>query len=185
MRHEQLLSSDKALLMVIDIQEKFIPHIHEMERVVDRTKVLIEAAKLLQVPVVVSQQYPQGLGETVASIRQALSETTAIHDKTTFSCCQDDTLQEELQKHDRNQVILAGIEIHICVAQTAFDLLASGKQPYIAVDAVSSRKPADADVALKRMFKAGIISTTTEAAIMEMTVDSRHPAFKELSRIIT
>jgi nicotinamidase-related amidase len=184
MRHEQLLSSNNALLLVIDIQEKFVPHIHEMERVVKRTKVLIEAAKLLEVPVVVSQQYPQGLGETVATIRDTLEETTAIHDKTTFSCCQDDALQKELQKHDRHQVILAGIETHVCVAQTAFDLLASGRQPYIAVDAVSSRKPTDADVALKRLFKAGVISTTTEAAIMEMTVNSQHPAFRELSKLI-
>ena len=184
MRHTQLLSSDNALLLIIDIQEKFLPHIHAMERVIERTNVLLEAAKLLQVPVIVSQQYPQGLGHTVAPIRKKLDPASAIYDKTAFSCCQDDSLQQALQASSRPQVILAGIEAHVCVAQTALDLLAGGQQPYIAVDAVSSRKPTDADVALKRLFKAGVISTTTEAAIMEMTVNSKHPAFKELSRLI-
>lgn len=183
-RHSQLLSAEQAVLLVIDIQDAFMPHIHEMERVIERSRILIEAAKLLGVPIIVSQQYPKGLGQTVETITQALGDSAQYLDKVSFSCGQDEALVEAIEATDRQQVLLCGIESHVCVLQTAFDLLAQEKQVYIAVDAVSSRLPADREVALKRMFKAGIISTTAEAAIMEMMVSSKHPAFKELSRLI-
>ena len=184
MRHAQLLSAKQTLLLVIDIQEAFADHIFEMDRVIERSRILIEAAKLLDLPIIVSQQYPKGLGQTVETIRQALGDSADYLDKTAFSCGQDDSLVKAIEATGRKQVLLCGIETHVCVLQTAFDLLALDKRAYLAVDAVSSRNPADSQVALKRMFKAGVVSTTTEAAIMEMTISSKHPAFKAISRLI-
>ena len=184
MRHEQLLNTEKCLLLIVDIQEKFAPHIHEMDRVIERSRILIEAAGLLGVPVFVSQQYPKGLGQTVGPLREALDGRSRKFDKVTFSCCLDEALGRALQESGRNQVLLAGIETHVCVAQTALDLLAAGKRPYVAVDAVSARRRLDHDVALDRLKAAGATLTTAEAAILELTRTAQHPAFKTISNLI-
>ena len=183
MRHERLLCADKAVLLVVDVQDSFAGHISDFDRVVERSRVMVEAAKLLEVPIIVTEQYPQGLGRTVAKLRRALGDCTC-HAKVTFSCCQDEATAEALRALQRRQVLLVGIEAHVCIAQTAHDLLALDFQPYVAVDAVSSRRPSDAQVALQRLGEAGVIRTTTEAAIMEMTVSSKTPAFKGISQII-
>lgn len=184
MRHPQLLSVETTALLVIDIQDRFVEHIYEMDRVIEKSRLLIEAAKLLDVPVIVSQQYPKGLGETVAVIRQALPDSALILDKVTFSCGQDDQIVEAIEKTRRSQILICGIEAHVCVQQTAFDLLAMEKQPHLATDAISSRNPNDAQVALARMQNSPIIPTTTEAAIMELAHSSKHKAFKDLSKLI-
>lgn len=184
MRHLQLLSADNTALLVIDIQDAFVEHIHEMDRVIKRSRILIEAARLLELPIIVSQQYPKGLGQTVEPLRQALADSACTFDKVTFSCCQDEPLTQAINNTDRQQILICGIETHVCVLQTAFDLLAMDKQPYIATDATSSRNPTDAQVAQNRMSQAGIIPTTTESAIMELTLTSKHTAFKDLSKLI-
>jgi len=182
-RSEKLLNHEACLLLVVDIQEAFAPHIQEMERLVQRTGILIEAAKLLQVPVLATEQYPKGLGRTVEPIRQALG-LTPCHEKLCFSCLGEEEIRGAITLSGRRQVLLAGIETHVCIAQTALDLLALGLQPYVAADAVSSRRPLDHQIALHRLRQAGVTVTTSEAAILEMTAASRHPAFREISRLI-
>ncbi|MCF7958699.1 MAG: hydrolase [Phycisphaerae bacterium] len=183
MRHEQLLSAERCVLLVVDIQEAFVKAIDEMDRVVERSKVMIEAANLLGLPVIVSQQYPKGLGQTVDALKDSLAGAL-VYDKVAFSCCGDSAICDAMAESRRDQVLIMGIETHVCVAQTAFDLMAMGKQPYLAVDAVSSRKPRDGKVALKRMRSGGVVMTTVEAAILEMTGSSKHESFREISKLI-
>ena len=184
MRHPQLLSAENTALLVIDIQDAFVKHIHQMDSVIDRSRILIEAATLLELPIIVSQQYPKGLGQTVETLRQVLPDSAITLDKVTFSCCQDQPLTQAIEKTARQQILICGIETHVCILQTAFDLLALDKQPYLATDAISSRNPTDREIALDRMSQTAIIPTTTETAIMEMTLTSKNKAFKDLSRLI-
>jgi nicotinamidase-related amidase len=183
MRHEKLLAADKCVLLVVDIQEAFAGHISELERVIERSKIMIQAARLLKVPMVVTEQYPKGLGRTLGPIQEALGDCQ-YYDKVTFSCCQDNSIKEILQNAGRSQVLIVGIETHVCIMQTAYDLLAMNLQPYIAVDAVGSRRESDRQVALQRLQQDGVVLTTTEAAIFEVAVSAKHPAFKEISKLV-
>ena len=183
MRSDDLLSADQACLLVVDVQEAFEGHIYEMGRVIERTKVLIEAAKLLEVPIIVTEQYPKGLGRTVKQLQEVLDQTN-YYDKVTFSCCQDEAIKDAVTVVGRRQALLAGIETHVCITQTAYDLQAMNIAPYIAVDAVSCRRPLDGKIAMERMRNDGVAMTTSEAAIMEMTVTSKNPAFKGISKLI-
>lgn len=183
MRHEKLLSADKCLLMVIDLQEGFKAHIPGWEQILERSRIMIEAAKLLEVPIIVTEQYPQGLGRTVDPLRNVLGECK-YYEKVTFSSCQDETIRQALLSQERNQLLLVGIETHVCLAQTACDALSMGLQPFLAVDAMGSRHDVDHQAALDRLRRVGAIVTTTEAAIMEMTASGKHLRFREISKLI-
>lgn len=183
MGSDGLLSAEECVLLVVDVQEAFVGHVAEMERVIERSEVMIRAARLLGLPIVVSEQYPDGLGATVKQIAEALGDCRR-YAKTSFSCWGDPAVKEAIQATGRKEVLLVGIETHVCIAQTALGLAADGFRAAVAVDAVSSRRESDAKVALERMARAGVVLTTTEAAIMEMTVSSKHPAFREISKLI-
>ena len=183
MRHKKLLAADRTMLLVADVQDAFLPHIDDIGRVIQRCRVMIEAAHLLQLPIIVTEQYPKGLGRTLEPLRRILPDQH-YHNKLAFSCLEEPAIAEAILATDRKQVLIVGIEAHICVSQTAHDLQASGFEPYIAADAVSSRRTIDTQIALERMRHAGITISTTEAAIMEMTVSSRHPEFKNISHTI-
>lgn len=183
MRHEKLLTPKKSVLLVVDIQEAFQGHIDQIERIIERSKIMIQAAKLLEMPIVVTEQYPKGLGHTLGPIREVLGDCL-YYDKVTFSCCQDNSIRKALRNFNRSQVLLVGIETHVCIMQTAYDLMEMQLQPYIAVDAVGSRCQEDRQVALQRLQNDGIVLTTTEAAIFEMAESSKHPAFKEIAKLV-
>ena len=183
MRSEKLLAAERTVLMVVDVQDAFVPHIGQMERVIERSRVMIRAARLLDVPIIVTEQYPAGLGRTVEALRGALGEVT-YYAKTTFSCCGDEAVVAALRGTGAEQVLLVGIEAHVCIAQTALDVLALGMDAYVAVDATGSRVELDMATALGRMGSLGVILTTTEAAIMEMTVSSKQSRFREISDLI-
>lgn len=183
MRHPDLLSAERSLVLVVDIQDAFAKSIKDLDRVIERSSVLIKAARLLDVPVVVTEQYPQGLGETVAPLREALGETARLA-KVTFSCLQDEAVVAAVRATGRSQLVLVGIETHVCIAQTALDALALGLTPYLVLDALASRRRPDAEAALTRLTRHGIAATTVEAAIMEMTRTAKHAAFKDIARLI-
>lgn len=183
MRHQNLLKADNCLLLIVDIQEAFEPHIAEIDRVIERSRIMIQAAGLLKIPLLVTEQYPKGLGPTVEPLRKVLQDCDH-YEKTTFSCCGDDTINSAILATDRKQILLVGIEAHVCISQTAHDLIAQGLQCHLPADAISSRQLSDCRVALNRLARAGAIITTTEAAIMEMTTHSRHQNFREISRLI-
>jgi nicotinamidase-related amidase len=183
MRHEKLLNVDDCLLMVVDLQEAFAPHILNFPDIVERSRIMIEAARLLNLPVIATEQYPKGLGRTVEPIRQALGDCR-YYDKLTFSCFQDPAIIEAVLQPKRRKIILIGIETHVCIAQTALDLLANDRLPYVVADAVSARRPLDHQSAMTRMRDAGVLITTSEATIMEWLVSSRHEQFRAVSKLI-
>ena len=153
------------------------------ESIIKNAELLIEAAKTFGVPVTVTEQYPKGLGHTVDELREALGSDAVPHEKTCFSSCGSDGVSEALVELRSRQVLVCGIEAHVCVSQTVHDLLQRGLAVHVAVDGVASRKRGDRDVALARMERAGAVLTTSEAAAFELLEDARHPKFKEVQAL--
>jgi nicotinamidase-related amidase len=162
-----MLDPNNALLLVVDLQEKLMPHIHEHERVAARTVVMIEAAKILGLPVILSEQYRRGLGDTIPAVRAALGDAATGLEKTSFGCLGDAGQRAAIEATGRKQLILVGIEAHVCILQTALAALSSGYTVFLAEDALGSRRAGDRETALKRLRRAGAIPATVEMLIME------------------
>lgn len=180
-RNPQLMSAEDTALVVVDVQEKLIPLIEDHTRVVWNIRRLIDAARLLSLPAFATEQYPQGLGGTVAPLKDLLNDPPA---KTAFSCGGCDEFMSQLAASNRQKVLVVGIESHVCIQQSVYDLLAEGYGVYVAADAVSARHASDHHIALRRMETAGATITTTESAIFEWCVDAKHPQFKAISKLI-
>lgn len=174
------LAPANSLLCVVDIQEKLLAVMPAAEQVVSRSVRLATAAGLLGVPAVLTEQYPKGLGRT----SQALADTLppAI-EKTSFSCCGCAAFEQAIPAATA-AVILCGLETHVCITQTALDLLAAGYGVFIAVDAVSSRHSLDHDIGLRRLEAAGAILTTTEAILFEWCRSADHAAFQAIRKLV-
>ncbi len=181
MPHPSQMSGDDTALLVIDVQDKLLPLIPNHAAMVRNIAFLIDAARLLQIPVTATEQYPKGLGPTTAELARRLPERP---DKTAFSCCALDSVVEGFHRAARPKVLLAGIETHVCVLHTALDLLNLDFRVYVAVDAVAARFAVDHDVALRRLEKTGAILTTTEGAAFEWTGGAGHPQFKAVSLLV-
>jgi nicotinamidase-related amidase len=182
-----LLDHTKSSLLIIDVQERLLPAMAERNSVVARTGILQAAAKELDVPVTISEQYPKGLGHTVPELAGPTNNDATVFEKLSFSCWRDEALREHfIARHEggRPQMILAGIEAHVCVLQTAIDLSQAGFATYVVADAVSSRKQQSADLALDRMAALGIQVINTEMAVFELLGGAGSPAFKALSALI-
>lgn len=180
-RSPELMSADDTGLLVVDVQEKLIGLISGHQRIVWNIRRLLDGAKALGVATAATEQYPQGLGGTVVELAQRLEE---IPGKTSFSCGACPEIFERWQRRGITRVLVAGIEAHVCVQQTVFDLLASGRRVYVAVDAIGARYDVDYQFALRRMDSAGATLTTTEAALFEWCQRSGTPQFKEISRLV-
>jgi nicotinamidase-related amidase len=183
-RHPHHLDPDHAILLIVDMQEKFQPTIHNFDAIVARTAIVIQAAALLKVPILVAEQYPQRLGATVAPIKAALPADVTPMDKTIFSSCGSGALAERLEQLGRKQVMLCGIETHVCMNQTAHDLLLDGYQVHVLADCTSARTVADREVGLAKMYRSGAFPSTSEMAIFELLRDSKHEHFKAISKLI-
>jgi nicotinamidase-related amidase len=175
----ELLDRARSVLVLIDFQERLFPHVVGHERVLSRIDLLIHAAKLMQVPVLLTEQYPKGLGRTIEEIRQALPETQPL-EKVDFSCVAAPGFPEILSALRRDQIVLAGIETHICVAQTALDLSSQGANVVVVADATSSRRPLDAQTALERLQRHGLTVITAESVVFEWLRRAGTEVFKEL-----
>lgn len=180
----QALEPENAELWVIDMQDKLMPLIAGHEAVTFNSVTMIRAARLLGLPIVCTEHYPRGLGRTAAPVREAIGDGAERFEKTIFSCCGPEAVRQHLAGSGRRQIVTVGIETHICVQQTALELLRLGFQPYVCADAVGSRHELDYDVALLRMQQAGAVVTTAEAAIYELMHDTGHPAFKQVIELI-
>ena len=176
------LSASDAVLLVIDVQERLLPAMHQPEECLRTVRKLIESARVLKVPFVVTEQYPTGLGRTCTAVWQSLSDVTPV-EKMNFSACVAATM-DRLRQLGRKQVLVAGIETHVCVQQTVLDLLREGYQPWVCADAVSSRRTYDRDIALSRMQQAGAIVTTAESAVFELLGAAGTEPFKQILKII-
>ncbi|MBN2583506.1 MAG: hydrolase [Planctomycetes bacterium] len=173
----------ESVLLVVDIQERLLPAIDGHEQVLAVADRVLRAARALNVPVLCTEQYPRGLGATVEPVRSNVGPEPII-EKLAFSCCGAEGLPERLAALGRRQVILVGIEAHVCVMQTVLDLLAAGYRPYVVADAVSSRFAADRDVAFERMRQAGAVVTTAESVMFEWLEVAGTPEFKTVSRFV-
>lgn len=175
------LSADDAALLVVDVQDR-INAVMASDRHVARIEVLLEACAALGVPVVATEQYPQGLGPTVTSLAERLSSPP--HEKATFSCARDAAIVEALGATGRRTVVVVGIETHVCVLQTVLDLVERGFTVHVPHDAVQSRRTADRDWALARMQAAGAVVTTTESALFELLDRCDTAEFKTVSKLL-
>lgn len=175
--------ASRTVLVVVDIQEKFRDLIHGMDQVMAGTARLIRFCQALDIPILVTEHYPRGLGVTLADIRGLIKPFHCI-EKVNFSCCGSSEFNEAVRKSGRDQVILCGIETHVCIYQTAFDLMHQNKQVAVAVDAVSSCSPADREIGLKRMSEIGVQSMGVQMLMFEILKKAGTEEFKKVAPLL-
>jgi nicotinamidase-related amidase len=178
-----LMSAAESCLLVVDMQARLVPSMATPQTVVDNARILIEAAKRLDVPLLVSEQYPRGLGPTVPEIA-ALVPADRTLQKMHFSCIGDAGFAGRFREIGRRQAVVAGVEAHVCVLQTAEDLLAAGVETFVVADATSSRTEDSHAAAMDRLRGAGARIVTTEMVVFEWLAKAGTPEFKELSALI-
>ncbi|SRR6056297_2822815 len=174
---------ENTVATIIDIQEKLFPVMEAKEDLLSNVQVLLEGLKILNIPVVFTQQYTKGLGDTVYAITEEIENFQHI-EKKTFSCCDEKAFSDKLAALNRQNVIITGIETHVCILQTAIDLLAKAYQPIIVEDCTSSRSLNDKNIAIERLRQEGAIITTTESILFELTRISGNQDFKDISQLI-
>lgn len=186
---QSLADANRSQLIVIDVQSRLLPVMHEPDRLLKHCNTLIQAAQLLNIPVTVTEQYPKGIGHTEPELVRSLGSSYHPVEKTCFSCCGADNFNSRINQFpDRNQLIISGIEAHVCVLQTTMELLSQqgdpAKEIFVVSDAISSREKKNKKIALNRLNQAGAVITCTESVLFEWLKDSSHDHFKALSSLI-
>ncbi len=174
---------ENTLGLVIDYQERLLPHIYENQQLLANTLVLIEGLKALEIPLIVTEQYRKGLGITVPEIKNLFSPFNPM-EKVSFSCYDDQGIGKALAATGQKSVVICGIEAHVCVLQTAIDLMENNYMPVVVADCISSRKPDDKQTAIKRMRQEGIIITSCEAILFELCRAAGTDQFKAISKLV-
>lgn len=179
-----IVNANQSQLVIVDVQAKLSSVMPKpaMNDVIKNCGILAQVAQMLDIPVIVTEQYPEGLGETVPALSQHLHNIKPIA-KTVFSACAVPKFKSHLQR-DKSQIILVGLEAHICVLQTALDLLAQGKQVFVLEDAIISRNEDNKRNAINRMAAAGCIISNTESVVFEWLGSASHDSFKAISKLI-
>lgn len=180
--HKFTLTKEDSVLLIVDIQEKLAPVMKYKDMVVKNTKILIAAAKEMNIPVIITEQYPKGLGKTVEELDENLNDTTKI-EKIQFSACTDE-LKSHLKELGKKKVIMVGMETHVCVFQTARDLLEDDYHVYVANDGVTSRTKENYLNGIDLMRGMGAVITNTETIVFDLLKESATPEFKVLSKMI-
>jgi nicotinamidase-related amidase len=175
-----LMHRDHSVLLVVDIQERLLPHIHGGQQVLENAIWLVQVARRLGVPVIASEQYPKGIGRTAVGLRELLPEST-VAEKLHFSCVAAKCL-DALPGFERRQVVVVGTECHVCVQQTALELKWSGRDVFVAAEAVGSRQPSDKRLALARMRQHGVEIVSREMIAFEWLRQAGTDVFREVSR---
>ena len=178
-----MFSIDKSLLLVIDIQGKLAELMTDREKTYQNAEILIKGAKILNIPILLTEQYPKGLGHTIEPLATLLQDITPI-DKTAFSCCGDATFMKALESSHRKQIIICGIETHICVYQTSIELLEKNYAIEVIADAVSSRTIENKHIGLDKIKSAGGNISCTETILFELLKKAEGAEFKEISRLV-
>jgi len=178
------LDRKKTGLLVIDVQEKLFPLVERSCEILPMMRKVVRGFQIMNLPIVVTEQYPKGLGHTVASLKACLGEEQTYLEKTCFSCFGDPSIQKLLGDLPISQWVLIGIEAHVCVLQTAKDLLAAGKQVVVLNDAISSRSLFDFSTAIAELRDCGARVSSTEIVLFELLRDAKAPEFKQISEII-
>ena len=177
-----ILSRDKVLGVMIDMQEKLVPAIAHKEEITAGCGMLLKGLDILKVPFIATQQYTKGLGDTLPELKE-LTGGRYI-EKITFSCWREQAFRMAIRESKASQIIVCGTETHICVEQTVLDMLKAGLEVYLITDCVGSRFDSDRDTALRRMEKAGAVLTTAEAALFELTERGGTDEFKAVSKLV-
>ncbi len=178
-----MLTIEDAVVVLVDFQEKLFQVIHDKEALLQNAVKLVKGAKILGVPILWTEQNPDGLGPTIPEIKELLADLSPIP-KLSFSCFGEERFQEAFDTIDRDEVLLAGIEAHVCVYQTARDLLEEGVEVHIVADAVSSRTPENKAVGLQRSEAYGATITSVETALFELLEVAEGEHFKELLKLL-
>lgn len=179
-----ILNERTSQILIIDIQERLINAVYNKAQIEKKATILAHAASILGIPVIVTEQYPKGLGSTIQSIRDGLREKAAYFEKTSFSAIENPGIASALDKTPRKQIVVFGIETHICVSQTATALIAKGYDVTVISDACSSREMSEHAAGLERIKENGAHVITTEIAVFEWLKGARHIKFKEIQNLI-
>ena len=179
------LNTEQSLLLIVDVQERLLPAMQSQtaDVLVPNLSILMQAAVLFNVPTLVTEQYPRGLGHTIEALEPWIDQQGCL-EKTTFSCMQDPTIQGQIKEYRRTHIVLCGIETHVCVLQTALDLLSDGYNVHVISDAVGSRTESNRQTGLSIIREAGGIISSTETAVFQWAGHSKHEQFKALSRLV-
>jgi nicotinamidase-related amidase len=184
MYHRNTLDRAHTALAIIDMQEAFRPSISDFAEMAARIALVAHAAQLLNVPIVVTEQYPRGLGHTAGEIKAVLPATLEVIEKTAFSSCGAQDFCSELERTGARHVLVCGIEAHVCVNQTTHDLLARGYQTHLLTDCISARATQNKQIGLAKMQQSGALPSSTEMALFELLRDARHEQFKAIQKLI-
>jgi len=176
-----LLRAADSLLLIIDVQARLAPHVHEHDRVIDNCEWLAGVADVVDVPVLVSEHCPEGIGPTVERLRARIAEESVMR-KVHFSCVSEPSCKARIEAAGRSQIVIAGMEAHVCVMQTAIELAAAGKQVFLVADATSSRDPQDAARAVARMQRNGVEIVSREMVLFEWAHRGATQQFRQLHR---
>ena len=179
----KILAEDTMALM-IDLQEKLVPVIQDYDKLISNAGTLVKGLRALDIPMVVTQQYTKGIGMTVPVLRDIIGEKFSYTDKLTFSCVQNEEIMEQIKASGRKNIVIFGIEAHICVLQTVIDLLELGYHVILVEDCVGSRRESDCLTGKKRALMEGAIPTSYEAILFELTRAARTDVFKQISNLI-
>ena len=177
------LLAGRTVLVMIDMQTKLWNAMHEKTALLENAQKLVKALRVLSVPIILTEQNPQGLGTTIPELKQNMPEVKALP-KFCFSCCHDSGFEQELNRLGRKQVLICGIESHVCVHQTVLDLLSRGYEVQVVADVVASRLQANKEIALTRMQSEGAKITATEMAIFELLGTADSQLFKDILKVI-
>jgi isochorismate hydrolase len=175
-------NADDAIFIMIDIQEKFMSVIHDLQTVIDNSNRLINTGRILDIPLIVTEQYPKGLGKTIGDMQ--LSETQKVIEKLAFDCFGCEEFVKEIDSLHRKNLIIFGIEAHVCVLQTCISAICKGYEVHVISDAISSRTENNKRLALNRMAQSGIFIASTEMIIFQLTKCAGTEQFRQISKLV-
>ena len=178
------ITAEDTMALIIDFQEKLVPVIDRNEELLHNTQILIKGLQVLQIPMLVTQQYTKGIGMTVAALAELYGDSFCYEDKVSFSCAEDEATLTKVKALGKKNIIVCGIEAHICVLQTVIDLIAMGYNVLLVEDCVGSRKEQNRQIGIRRALQEGAISTSYESILFELTRVAKTDTFKEISRLI-
>lgn len=178
------IKPEDTMALIIDFQEKLMPVINNKDKLLTNTVILLEGLKILEIPALITQQYTKGLGMTVEQIKNIYNNEFEYLEKITFSSYDDKNIKAVIDQQNKKNIIICGIEAHICVLQTVIDCTEAGYQVIIVEDCISSRKENDKAIALQRFQQEGVIITTYESILFELTRKAGNDKFKEISKLI-
>ncbi|HOO57355.1 MAG TPA: hydrolase [bacterium] len=177
------ITTADTMLLLIDIQEKFVPHIFEIDRVIRNSVIVSKGCRISGIPIVITEQYPEGLGRTVPDLAEACGECRPF-EKTAFSAFEDTAIFNEIKRIDRPNILLAGIEAHVCLIKTALDAIDLGYSIHWLVDCISSRTAANAETAFTRAVQCGAFASSAEMALFQLMESSSDANFRSISKLV-